>query len=309
MRRRKFLQLVGGGVAAMELSAFAAAPGPELAITMDDPKPDTMAGMTGEEINRRILDALHGAKIKAALFCTGVRIDNPAGPPLISAWDADGHLICNHTYSHKFYNGEKTTYDIFAADFLKNEPLIRGYKHFTKLFRYPFLKEGDTADKRDRFRALLKEHGYRVGHVTVDASDWYVDQRMRERLTKNPKADTRPYRDYYLDHIRDRGRYYRQLARDVVGHDIRHTLLIHHSPLNALYLADLLASLESDGWHLIDAEHAFRDPVFHREPKTLPAGESLVWALAKETGRYEGKLRYPGEDDTYEKPKMDALGL
>jgi peptidoglycan-N-acetylglucosamine deacetylase len=300
---------MGGGFAAMKLSAFASTSGPELAITMDDPKPDTMVSMTGEEINRRILEALHGANLKAALFCTGMRIDNPAGPPLISAWDAAGHLICNHTYSHKFYNGEKTTYEIFAEDFLKNEPLIRGYKHFTKLFRYPFLKEGDTTDKRDRFRALLEQQGYRVGHVTVDASDWYVDQRMRERLGKDPKADTRPYRDYYLDHIRDRGRYYRQLARDVLGHDIRHTLLIHHSPLNALYLADLLASLKNDGWKLIDAERAFRDPVFQREPKTLPAGESLVWALAKESGRFEGKLRYPGEDNVYEKPRMDALGL
>lgn len=36
---------------------------------------------------------------------------------------------------------------------------------------------------------------------------------------------------------------------------------------------------------------------------------SLVWALAKETGKFDGLLRYPGEDDEYEKPIMDALGL
>ena len=41
----------------------------------------------------------------------------------------------------------------------------------------------------------------------------------------------------------------------------------------------------------------------------MPAGESLIWALAKETGRFESSLRYPGEDGGYEKPKMDALGL
>lgn len=309
MRRRTFLAMIGGTLAASRFVsvASAAASRPELAITMDDPKPDNMAGMTGDEINRRILDALQRARLKAALFCTGMRIDNPAGPPLLRAWDAAGHLICNHTYSHRFYGS--VTYENFAEDFLKNEPLIRGYRHFTRLFRYPFLKEGDTAEKRDRFRALLREHGYRVGHVTVDASDWYVDQRMRARLDKDAKADTRPYRDYYLDHIRDRARYYRQLARDVVGRDIRHTLLIHHSPLNALFLGDLLAALRADGWTLIDAADAFRDPVFRRQPKTLPAGESLVWALAKETGRYEGKLRYPGEDDVDQKPKMDALGL
>jgi hypothetical protein len=44
-------------------------------------------------------------------------------------------------------------------------------------------------------------------------------------------------------------------------------------------------------------------------PKTVPAGESLLWALAKETGKFESLLRYPGEDDVYEKPKLDRLGV
>jgi hypothetical protein len=38
-------------------------------------------------------------------------------------------------------------------------------------------------------------------------------------------------------------------------------------------------------------------------------GESLIWALAKQTGRFDHELRYPGEDDVYENPKMDALRL
>jgi hypothetical protein len=54
---------------------------------------------------------------------------------------------------------------------------------------------------------------------------------------------------------------------------------------------------------------AFRDPVFKQEPKIVPAGKSLVWALAKESGRFEDRLRYPGEDGEYEKARMDALGL
>ena len=32
-------------------------------------------------------------------------------------------------------------------------------------------------------------------------------------------------------------------------------------------------------------------------------------ALAKESGRFEGELRYPGEDDVYERPRLDRLGL
>jgi hypothetical protein len=35
----------------------------------------------------------------------------------------------------------------------------------------------------------------------------------------------------------------------------------------------------------------------------------LIWALAKESGKFEKELRYPGEDDVYENPRMDALRL
>ena len=309
MNRRIFLASSLVSALALRLPARAGRDAVEIAITMDDPKPDEQAGIPGMEINRRILATLHAARIRAALFVTGMRIDNAAGPALIGDWDHNGHLICNHTYSHRNYNSPAMTYDAFAADFLRDEPLIRGYRHFTRLFRYPALKEGDTAEKRDRFRELLRDHGYRVGHVTVDASDWYIDARLRSRLAKEPHADTTPYREYYIAHMRDRARYYRQLAREVLGRDIRHTVLIHHNLLNALYLPDMMQSLRGDGWTWIDAAKAFHDPVFQREPKNVPAGESLVWALAKETGRYDAVLRYPGEDEIYEKPKMDALGL
>jgi hypothetical protein len=59
----------------------------------------------------------------------------------------------------------------------------------------------------------------------------------------------------------------------------------------------------------VDAEYAYRGPVYDRQPNTLPAGESLVWALAKETGKVDSELRYPGEDDVYENPRMNALHL
>jgi hypothetical protein len=86
-------------------------------------------------------------------------------------------------------------------------------------------------------------------------------------------------------------------------------LLLHFNLLNALFLADLLEMFRRKGWSTINAEQAYRDPVFGREADTVPAGESLLWALAKETGRFERELRYPGEDDVYEKPILDRLGL
>ena len=281
---------------------------PQLALTLDDPTLSFGSVVRWQEANSRILKAVSDKGVRAALFVCGMRVDEADGAKLLSAWDQAGHLICNHSYSHKFY-GAQTSYADFAVDFLKNEKVIAPYHNRTALFRYPFLKEGDTAEKRDRFRALLKERGYRVGHVTIDASDWYVSQRYLDQLSKKPKTLIAPYRDYLIAHLLDRAAFYRQLAIDVLGRDIRHTLLMHFNPLNALVLPEVMSAFESAGWQWIDASLAFEDSVFRNQPLTLPAGESLVWALAKERGLFEERLRYPGEDDVYEKPKMDALGL
>jgi len=275
---------------------------------MDDPKIDVSAQMSWREANERILGTLAERKLRAALFVCGMRVDRPEGRKLLDAWDNAGHLIGNHSYSHLTYLS-KTTYEEYAKDFFRNEPIIAPYRHHKALFRYPSLKEGDTAEKRDRFRALLKEHGYRVGHVTIDTSDWYVDQRIQERLRQDDKASLEPYRDYLVAHLLDRASFYRQLSLDVLGHEIRHTLLMHYGMMNGLFLQDVMTAFEKSGWTWVDADYAYEDPVFLKEPQTVPAGESLVWALAAETGRFKDRLRWPGEDDVYEKPKMEALGL
>ena len=74
-----------------------------------------------------------------------------------------------------------------------------------------------------------------------------------------------------------------------------------------MFLGDIIRMFQEKGWQLIDAETAFNDPVYKMEPRILPAGQSIIWGLAKEK-KIKG-LRYSGEDDIYEKPILDALGL
>ena len=197
----------------------------------------------------------------------------------------------------------------FESDALRAEPLISGYRNFARLFRYPMFKEGDTATKRDGMRAFLRARGYRMGRATIDASDWAINTRLEKCLRTNPAADVGPYRAFFLQHIWERAQYYQHLAQEVVQQPVRHTVLLHHSTLNALFVSDLIAMFAARGWRPIDAPYAYQDPIYERQPKCLPAGESLLWGLAKETGHFESELRYPGEDDVYENPKMDALGL
>lgn len=311
MHRRQFVKALGISALATNfpVSAFANT-APQVAITMDDPNLSETPKLTGEERNRKILEALRNhSDLRAALFVSGQKIDSDAGKHLLQSWNDAGHTLGNHTYSHGYYHSSKMSVASYIEDIERCENIIKNYSQFKKLFRYPFLKEGDTLEKREQLRAYLKKQGYRMGYVTIDASDWYIDSRLIERLKKQPDASITPYRDFYLQHIWERALYYDGLAKEVLKRQIKHTLLIHHSLLNALFLPDLLRMFDSKGWQLINADEAFQDKVFSAAPNILPAGESIIWALAKETGKFDKRLRYPGEDAPYEKAAMDKLGL
>lgn len=312
MNRREFTSMISLGSLGVAVAGKidAASRTPQVAITMDDftwnANPVKLSGI---ERNQAILTSLRSHSVKAALFVRGSNIDNDQGKNLLKAWDTEGHLIGNHTYSHFYFNNATISAEAFEQDILRCEELLKPFSHFQKIFRFPYLKEGETAAKRDAIRDFLTRQGYRVGHVTIDTSDWIIDERLRKRLTNDPSADLNPYRQFYLDHMWDRAVYYDDLARKIVGRSVKHTILMHFNLLNALFLGDLITMFKTRGWPVLDAVTAFTDPVFSAKPQIIPAGESIIWALAKETGRFDKFLRYPGEDGEYETAKMNKRGL
>lgn len=311
MNRREFAKnigLCGVALSVHRKTAFASlVKRPQIAITMDDFNIYDAPVLSGVARNQAILTALRQRNLKAAAFVTGKYVDNEKNLPLLRLWNEHGHIIANHTYSHESY--PSADFSKYTQDILRNEALLKQFSRFRMFLRFPYLKEGNTIEQRDKMRAFLRERGYRNGQVTIDNSDWYVDGRLRARLKNNPKSDITPYRDFYLNHVWERASYYDNLSHKVLGRSIRHTLLIHHNVLNGLFLGDLLRMFERKGWQLVDAEKAYGDPVFSVAPKIVPAGESIIWALAKESGKFDKILRYPPEDGDYEKPKMDILGL
>ena len=280
---------------------------PGLAITIDDFDLSDTPLMSGEERDVAILASLKRHRVQAAGFVAGKFLGNTLDPAVLGRWSDGGHIIGIHTFSHSYFAGVNPA--ALMADILKCEPLLSGYPGFRKLFRFPYLAEGRTAEGRDAMRSLLKQHGYRNGHVTIDTSDWYIDNRLKSRLQSDPQATLDPYRRFYLQHIWDRATYYDDLAKSLFGHSIEHTILLHHRLTTGLFLDDMLSMFREHGWRLTNAEEAFATPAFALEPKALPAGQSLIWAAAKEDGRFEASLRYPGEDGEYEAPAMDALAL
>lgn len=312
MNRRTFTKSVAATAAAIGFGgvpALACKVIKYFSITMDDFYWRNPVKQTAQERNQSILDTLNKHSVKAAAFVVGRNIEDQEGKDLIAAWDKAGHWIANHTYSHREFNAPESDVKTYSADVLRAEALLKQFPRFRKYLRFPMLKEGDTAEKRDGMRTFMSENGYRNGHVTVDNSDWAIDQRLTARLKKDPNANLKPYRDFYLEHMWARAEYYDSLAYRVKGRYVKHTILTHFNLLNGLFLDDVIRMFKGKGWQPIDVEEAFSDSVFTAKPQVVPAGESIIWSLAKEKGTIAKTLRYPAEDSQYENKRMNRLGL
>ncbi|MEM9647911.1 MAG: polysaccharide deacetylase family protein [Bacteroidota bacterium] len=284
---------------------------PTVSFTFDDGITSDLVGFPFEEWNQMILSHLEREDLTAAFFVTGSNKLDIKGQQLLKSWDDKGHLIANHTFTHPNFNTENHTARVFESELLRTDSIISKFDNSVKLFRFPYLKEGQNSSKVDSIRAILSRHNYSNGYVTIDASDWYVNHRLIQKIKKVGISNTQidAFRDFYLQHILERAEYYEKLSWELNGRHINHTLLLHHNLVSALFLGDLISEFKAKGWKLVDAGTAFKDSTFQQIPNPDFAGESLIWSMAKQSGKFEKRLRYPAEDSRYEKKKMDELGL
>ena len=161
-------------------AAFAAPS--ELAITVDDLP-------SAPEVIQTIVSAMQAKSVPEVYgFFNGATVGGgeEASPQLEAtrAWIAAGYPLGNHTFSHLDINRVST--ETYLQDIVANEIPLRDFSqgmHF-HLFRYPYLHEGGTREKRDAVRAFLRSKGYAVAPVSLDFQDWaWTEADMRCRRT------------------------------------------------------------------------------------------------------------------------------
>lgn len=280
---------------------------PHISFSFDDGSTENILSYENEDWNSMIRKSLKDNNIQAVWFVTGENLDSKKGRKLLLKWDEAGHIIANHTYSHNNYNDSLMTCEAYIEDIQKCKVLISEYENYKNIFRFPYLKGGNTIVKRDSINSYLLQKGFKQGWVTIDASDWYINMRLIKRLKQNPNADINGFREYYVNHIYERALYYNNLSVQINQRQIKHTVLLHLNLTSALFLNDLIEKFRNEGWIIDDYSEAILDPIYSEKPARMPAEQSLIWMQAKQQGGFE--LRYPGESSKYEKNKMDKLGL
>ena len=280
--RTIFLMLVA---AVLVAASPALAQDKRVALTFDDIPRQAGAFYTPDERTQKILAALEDAGVEqAAFFVNPGRLETPDGAngeAHIAAYVAAGHVIANHSFSHRHLS--KSSAEEYLADIDRGEAWLRGRPGYRPWFRYPYLDEG-AADlaKRDAVRAGLKARGLSNGYVTADGSDWHLEFLTIAAQQQGKTMDMKQLRRLYVASQMSGLEYHDQLARDTLGRSPAHVLLMHETDLAAMFLPDLIAEMRRHGWTIVTADEAFADPIASAEPDVPYAWGTLTGAMAWE---------------------------
>lgn len=257
-----------------------------VALSFDDgPTLAATPRLSPQARNAAMLGALAKHKVKAALFVTAANgAVKPEGLALARAWGEQGHVVANHTMTHPDLNKATTILAQYQQEVRDCDRIVSALPGYQKWFRFTYLREGNTPEKSEGMRTFLRAQGYRNAYVTLDTSDWRLNDKLVEVLEKNPKADLEPIRQAYLSHIRQRAQAYRALSQRLQGRDIPQMMLMHHNLINALWLDDVIRQFKEMGWTIVTPAEALADPVYQLEPQRKVPGQSLLISMGRSLG-------------------------
>ncbi len=256
-----------------------------IAISFDDMPRGPGAFLNVDQRPQMLIDALkQGGVTQAAFFVNPGRISTSNhGAASLLAYASAGHVIANHTATHKILS--QVSAESFLADVDAATVVLKPLKNYRPWFRYPQLDEGGSDKaKRDIVRAGLKQRGLHDGYVTADGWDWFLDARVAEAARAGKTIDQTALRALYIETHVQSADFSDRLAMRVLGHRPVQMLLLHETDLAALYVGDLAKALRADGWEIVSADTAYADPLSLMRSDPDYANGTILEMLAWEKG-------------------------
>jgi peptidoglycan/xylan/chitin deacetylase (PgdA/CDA1 family) len=253
----------------------------EVAITVDDlPSHGALPpAMTRSDIARSILKSLKDAHAPQVYgFVNAKKLElHPEDIEVLKLWRSAGFPLGNHTYAHLSLNASSA--EEFDKNVAADEPelkLLMGRQNW-RWFRYPYLWEGDTLEKRHAVRQYLKEHKYHVAQVTLDFEDYLWNGPYARCVEKNDAASIEWLKSSYMATATEYIGLGRKMATLIYGRDIRHVLLLHIGAFDVVMLPRLLNFMKNEGFKFVTLGEAEKDPAYRIDPDVaLKDGGTLL---------------------------------
>ena len=251
--------------------------GTEMAITVDDlPAHGALPqGMQRVEIARRIISVLQERAVPGVYgFVNGAQVrDDPAYLEILKHWVRAGFHLGNHTFSH--LDIDRVTTAEYIADIEKNETFLTDFARgdSARVFRYPYLHEGDTRLKRTDVRQWLAGRRYRIAHVTIHVDDWAWNDAYARCVGRSDERAIDDLKRSFLKAAMDRFEWTRAVSHTLFKRQIRHILLLHVGAFDALMLDELLRAFQNAGMTAITLRAAMEDPAYTLNDEIVWQGE------------------------------------
>ena len=269
----------------------------EIAITFDDSPRAANGYFDGATRAHKLINTLKQHNVKQVAFFSVSQNLDKEGTSRIQAYSDAGHIIANHTHSHQDIN--KTSLEEYIKDFILADSQLNQFKTFRKLFRFPFLREGDTIKKRDGMRVALKDNGYINAYITLNNYDWYIETLFQQAIKKKHAIDFKSMRRFYVEVLMQSIEYYDEMAITHLGRSPKHVLLLHEMDITALFVGDLIDELRKKGWKIITPEQAYTDQISQfLSDKIMRFNPGRIGEIARQHNQKKG-LWHKSLDEDY----------
>ncbi len=242
----------------------------QVAITIDDlPSHGALPpGMTRADVAKSILGTLRQAHARKVYgFVNAKKLEqHPEDIEVLKLWRKAGFPLGNHTYAHLSLNDSSA--DQFDQNVAADESTLKSMMDHQnwRWFRYPYLWEGDTLEKRHAVRQYLKDHKYHIAQVTLDFEDYLWNGPYARCAEKNDAASIDWLKSSYMATATEYIALGQSAATLIYGRDIRHVLLLHIGGFETVMLPQLLDSLKRQGFKFVTLPEAEKDPAYKSDP-------------------------------------------
>lgn len=255
----------------------------EIAISFDDSPTGDSAAMSGNQRTALLLQEFKDHKIPQVMFFSrGITAKQEWGRQRLAQYAEAGHLITNHSFSHRWIRELGT--EGYIADVTKAHETLKDLPGYAPYFRYPFLQQGRSVEERNQIWKAIEALGYKHGYVTVDNYEWYLNGLYVSAKRDGRSVDMDKLRAAYINLLWEGILHYDNLAQEALGRTVKHVLLLHENDLAALFIGDLVDFLRAQGWKIIPAEEAYTDPIAQMRPEKINMGQGRVASLHRAKG-------------------------